>query len=165
MKNKQRLESILETNLSRLLGWIQAADSRVGLILPLTTGMLGVIAAVVPKDMCAWTFVPIFSAGIASFLLVLSLVFIALASFPRTKGPEESMIFFGGIASVKLEKYDEKMKALSSEEYISDLIAQCHRNAQIAERKYHWVKRSITCIFVSLLPWTAAIFMLYSVGK
>lgn len=165
MENYEFTRENLETNLSKQLSWIQAADTRAGFILPISISMLGVIAAVMPKNTCSWEVIPICFAILASIILILSLIFVAFASFPRTTGPEGSLIFFGGIASVKLEEYTTRINSFTSEEYRDDLIAQCHRNAQIAERKYFWVKKSMICIFMSLLPWAAAIFMLFNLGK
>lgn len=165
MENKEFTNSDLETTLARQLSWIQAADTRVGFILPLATSMLGVIAVLIPKDTCNWELLPVAFALAASLSLTVSLIFIAFTSFPRATGPEGSLIFFGGIASLKLTEYQTKINQLSLEGYRSDLIAQCHRNAQIAERKYFWVKKSMTCIFISLLPWAVAIFMLFGLGK
>lgn len=165
MENPDFTNSDLETVLARQLSWIQAADTRAGFILPLATSLLGVIAALTPKDMCSWEFTPIVFAVAASVFLIISLICVACASFPRTTGPEGSLIFFGGIASLKLDEYQSKINDLTVGDYRCDLIAQCHRNAQIADRKYIWVKRSLLCIFIALLPWVLAIFELISLGK
>ena len=119
----------------------------------------------IPKDICLWVFVPILLSFITGILLVLSLFFIAFASFPRTTGPEGSNIFFGAIASKELSDFKVQILKQTEEEYIEDLIDQCHRNAQIADRKYFWVKKSIICIFLSMPFWTVSVFLLFSLGK
>ncbi len=165
MDNSEFTNSDLETVLARQIAWIQTADTRAGFILPLATSMLGVIVALIPKDTCAWELWPLFFALSASLLLALSLLFVAFASFPRTTGPEGSLIFFGGIASLDLENYKKKVNELTAMKYRDDLIAQCHRNGQIADKKYYWVKQSMRLVFLSLPFWALAVFMLFNLGK
>lgn len=165
MEDKRQLISILETNLARQLGWVQAADGRVSLVLPLSTAMLGLIAALVPKDICQWEVLPISFAVLSSCLLILSLIFVVFASFPRTTGPEGSLIFFAGISSNSLSEYKDKIQSLTEDGYINDLVEQSHRNAEIVTKKYYWVKKSLTCIFLSLPLWLVSIFLLYSLGN
>lgn len=43
-----------ETELDRLLGWVRAAESRLALILPLSTAMLGTLAVLLPSA-SKWT--------------------------------------------------------------------------------------------------------------
>ena len=165
MEDKRQLISILETNLARQLGWIQAADGRVSLVLPLSTAMLGLIAALIPKNICQWEVLPIAFAVISSCLLLLSILFVVFASFPKTTGPEGSLIFFGGISMNSLNEYKSKIQSLTEDKYINDLVEQCHRNAEIVSKKYHWVKKSLICIFLSLPFWLVSIFLLYSLGN
>ena len=161
MDNQLDTIAVLESELTRLLEWVRAAESRLALILPLSTAMLGAIALLAPR-ISSW---PVFSAIVSSFavfFLVLSIVFAAIASFPRTTGPKGSLIFFGGIAALDLEQFSSATNCLTRDEYVSDLIKQCHRNAQIAQRKYAWVQRSMACLFVSSGPWVISLFELYS---
>ncbi len=153
--------AVLEKELSRLLAWIQAAETRIGLVLPLSTAMLGVLAVLAPT-FSKWTIFPAIMSAFSVLLLVLSVAFSALASFPRTSGPKGSLIYFGGIASMELEQYQEVSKKLDLDEYIDDLIKQCHRNAQIAERKYGWIRRALGCLFISAVPWALSVYLLYS---
>lgn len=150
-----------ESQLSRLLEWVRAAESRLGLVLPLATAMLGTLAVLAP-DKISWTV----WAGIATFvsalLLLMSLVFAACASFPRTTGPKGSLIYFAGIVAKDVQQYQDAVKSMTPDSYLNDLIRQCHRNAQIAERKYTWVQRSMGCLFAAALPWFASVFILYS---
>jgi hypothetical protein len=150
-----------ESTLSRLLGWIGAAESRLNLVLPLSTAMLGVLAVLAPT-FSQWTVFSAIAASFAALLLVLSLVFAACVSFPRTSGPKGSLIYFDGITGKEVEQYDAEFKSLVAEEYLEDLIRQCHRNAQIAKRKFAWAQRSMACLLLGSLPWVVAIHALYS---
>ncbi len=45
---------------------------------------------------------------------------------------------------------------------VEDLSDQCHRNAEIAEIKFAWIRRSLTGLFMAIVPWAVAIFLLYN---
>ena len=92
----------LESELSRLLDWVRSAESRLALILPLSTAMLGALA-VLGTSASKWTLCSGIVALSASLLLVLSIIFAACAYFPRTSGSKESLIYFGGIANRNLK--------------------------------------------------------------
>lgn len=121
----------LEKELARLLDWIKTADTRITLILPLATAMLGAIAALNPS-FSEWTWCIGISVSLSVTLLVCSLISVSLALFPRTNGPQNSMIFFGGIASKNLENFRSNVNNFDDEKYKNDLINQCFINALIA---------------------------------
>lgn len=152
----------LEKELFRLIEWIKAADARISLILPLATAMLGALAALAP-EFDNWTVFGGINFAFASFFLLLSVMFVAFASFPRTNGPKDSLIFFSGINGKSLEGYKDAVNNLSEEGYIEDLVNQCHVNAKIAEAKFHWVKISIFFLLLSSIPWVLSIFSFYGV--
>jgi hypothetical protein len=123
--------------------------------------MLGALSVLAPAT-TNWTILAAITTSFAAFFLVLSIVFAALASFPRTTGPKGSLIYFGGIVSKDLSQYEAAVRGMTEEGYLDDLIKQCHRNAQIADRKYVWVQRSMASLFISALPWAVSLFLLYS---
>lgn len=151
---------VLENELDRLLQWVRAAESRLTLVLPLSTAMLGALAVSIPTAF-SWSTVPAIAVSFAVFFLVLSIVFSALATFPQTSGPKGSLIYFGGIDSLEREQFIEAVKGVSEEQYIEDLASQCHRNGQIATKKYAWVQKSMGALFLSAGPWAIALFSLY----
>ena len=162
MESKTQTIVILESELSRLLTWVQAAESRMALVLPLSTAMLGALSILSPS--CSnWDISSALWASIATFFLILSIVFSAVSSFPRTDGPKGSIIYFGGISSMELSQYCLSVKNLTEDQYIDDLTNQCHRNAQIAERKFTWIQRAIACLFIASGPWAVSLFLFYSV--
>jgi hypothetical protein len=159
MDNKdlaERLEKIFE----RLLGWITAADSKIGSVFAFSTVMLGILAGLFPKA-GGWTPAAGSFAVAASIFLCISLLFSTFAAFPRTSGPGGSLLFFGGIASRKSDSYLQELRAVTVDSYLEDLALQCHRNAQIAERKFLWIRRAMVALYLSVVPWLVAIFLLY----
>ena len=152
----ERLQDILDKQLL----WISAADSRLALVLPLSTAMLGALAATAPK-LTEWTLAGGIPASLAVLFLVLAIAFCSLAAFPRTHGPAGSIIFFEGIASRDLEKYRAQIDTADDAHYANDLIQQCHINAAIASAKFVWVKRSMRCLMLASIPWAIAIYVFY----
>lgn len=150
-----------QSDLDRILAWVRAAESRLALVLPLSTAMLGTLAVLMPPA-GAWTVLGGIASSFAAFFLLLSIGLAACASFPRTTGPKGSLTYFGGIAAMDLPQYEESIKSRTPDADLADLISQCHRNAQIAERKYSWVQRSMACLFIAALPWGLSLFILYT---
>lgn len=155
--------SFLEGNLSRQLAWISAADSKGSFIFALDTAMLGILAAVIPKSGTAWEIAPAIVASFSAIFGLASVLFLCFSSFPRTDGPKKSLIFFGGIAQRDGKQFTEAVSLLNHESYLADLSTQCHRNAEIAHSKFIWIRRALISLYLSVVPWAIAIFLLYNV--
>jgi hypothetical protein len=152
--------AVLEDELARLMDWVKAAESRLAVVLPISTAMLGALAVLAPKAN-AWTVPAAIAGSVAAALLALGILCSALTAFPRTAGPKGSLIYFGCIVDKDLAAYQNAMRQLSSDEYFDDLTKQCHRNAQIAQTKFKWVKRSMGCMLAGSGPWAICLFLLY----
>lgn len=150
----------LESNLLRQLHWVQSADTRISLILPMSTVMLGSLSFVSPA-VGEWTWIATVCSSFSVFFLILSIIFSAVAAFPRASGPKGSLIYFRDINNRKLSQYENSVNEMDENSYTEDLIRQCHVNAEIAYIKFLWVKRGMACLYVSALPWAMAIFLLY----
>jgi hypothetical protein len=148
------------SNLARQLQFIGSADSRAGLVLALDTAMLGVLAALSP-DAAKWDVAGAIFSAIAVVGLLLSLLFLSFASFPRTKGPRGSVLYFEGIVGRDANTYLQELRTLTSDAYVCDLARQCHRNAEIARAKYVWLRGSLISLYAGVVPWALAVFLLY----
>ena len=153
-----------ETELMRLLEWSKAAESRLSLVLPLSTAMLTAVAVLAPKA-AKWTVSAGILSSFAALFLILSIIFAAIAALPRTTGPKGSLIYFESIITKDSDQFKEAFISMTSEDYLDDLICQCHRNAQIAERKYTSIQRSMACLFIAAIPWLLSIYSLYSLRQ
>lgn len=153
----------MERELDRLLTWVRAADTRVTLVLPLDTAMLGTLAAV-GSDICGWNTWQVICGLLAVIPLTASLVFLTLATFPRTDGPPNSLVFFGGIANRTEREFRDAVQAVDEAGYVEDLISQCHVNAVIAAKKFRWIKLSLLGVFSAAIPWFLAIYNMYQVS-
>lgn len=157
MDIKTRIE-IAEKNLQRLLEWVSRFDNKSVIILGVDTGMLGVLATFAPpfKSLSS---AAIMSALISFLLLGLSLLFIYLGSYPRTTGPKMSLLFWGCIGKCNFSEYKDSFLKQSDEEYLNDLLEQCHRNSEIIDEKFTNLKKAYHMLFVGLLPWTITIYL------
>lgn len=159
MQTSDRI-ALLEKELDRLLQWVRAAESRLALVLPLATAMLGALAVSIP-DALNWTVLSGIAASFSVFFLALSILFSALATFPRTTGPKGSLVYFGGIEAMEPDQFKKAVSSLTDDRYIDDLSSQCHRNAQVAAKKYAWIQRAMACLFLASAPWAITLLSLY----
>ncbi len=153
---------LLESNLARQLHWISSADTKVAFVFTVATGMLGLLAAISPNSTSAWTIAPAVFASFAGALGAAALLFVSFASFPRTEGPKGSLIYFAGIAQRSADQFKETILGLSLDAYTADLATQCHRNAEIATRKFAWIQRALLFLYLSVPPWALSLWLLYA---
>jgi len=152
---------LLDNILSRNLEWVRAADSKMAPILAIDTAMLGVLVTFSAK-VPSWS-MPIFVAcAIATGLLLISIGYLIAVSFPRLSGPQNSLIFFGEISNLSLDNYQERLNNLTQSELDTDFAQQCHRNAEIANTKFRWARRAMIALYLSLIPWLASLYLLYT---
>lgn len=146
-----------DKTLDRLLEWIRAVDAKTPVIMAIDTAMLGVLAALTPApeklSATAWLWIAFGSAA-----LIVSLGLCARATFPQTKGPGASLIYFGGIASRSADAFAQAMREVTKAQYLEDLLGQCHRNAQIATDKFACVRRALFWLVAGIVPWLAALY-------
>lgn len=154
---------VLEKTLDRLLFWIAAADSKIAPVLAIDTAMLGVLAAIAPK-LGAWTLLAVISTALALLFLLTSLGLLFFASFPRTRGPKGSLVFFGGITERERSVFVGEITDLHFSRYCEDLATQCYRNAEIAGLKFRYVRLAMTALLAAIVPWLLTVYVLYRMG-
>jgi Family of unknown function (DUF5706) len=159
MEDKERIRT-LERVLDVQITWINAADSKASPMLTLDTAMLAVLAALVPPP-DKWNIQAAIFTVLASIPLLSSLLCLALAAIPRTKGPKQSLIFFGGIVSRDESQFVEAWRNISSEIYTDDLLKQSYKTGEIAAQKYAWLSWAAKAYFLSIVPWLVAVYALY----
>lgn len=151
---------LMELSMARLLQTNNAADTKVATIVGMNTTMLAVLAAIVTST----TISSVWLVGLAllSALGLLTALFcLSLSSFPRTSRPAGSIIFFGAISSLSVAAYTERVKTLTDDQYIEDLVDQCHRTATIATRKYRWIQHGQMAWYGSIIPWLLTVYLVY----
>jgi len=145
--------------LERNLGWITAADAKVSVVTTINLAMLGGLAAAYSQASAKTCWVYLFSSLSAAFVII-SLACAAISVLPRLDGPKHSLLFFGRIAEMGLNEYQQSFKQSPDEDFLDDLTEQIHRNAEIAKEKHRWVKNAMALSFLSVIPWVVSIALL-----
>lgn len=145
--------------LERTLGFIAAAEVKVGAITALGTAMLAALGAMLPDSPMggyAWTLCA------ATILFVLcAFACAAMVLIPRTGGPPKSLVFFGKIAALDRDEYGTQLKSVSDDALLKDLADQIHRNAEIACEKFKWVTRSLRFSVGAAFFWFWAVGVMF----
>ena len=145
--------------LDKQLVWIASADAKVAVIISLETAALAGIATAYSSSLSTTHWALLLSI-LTSALIFISLFCAAMSVIPRTDGPKESIIFFTPIAKISQVEFVDKLIATPLDKIHKEIAIQIHRNAEIANRKHCWVKRSMGWAFFAAIPWTSAVFML-----
>lgn len=145
--------------LERQIGWISTADVKVGALVAIQTAMVGMLAATYSAA-SSRSELAILCTVLAVLCSVGAFVCAALALFPRTGGPEKSLIFFGQISSISRSDYVNVISETSCDGLLEDCAEQIHRNAEIARDKHCWLQNGMILSFVSSPLWLIAIFNL-----
>ncbi len=147
-----------ESNLQRQLDWIGRYDARISFVTGICIGMIGLLVGIVPAP-DKWTTVLCISFFATIGLLIVSLVYVYLGQYPKTDSPNQSLLFFGTIAKLKHDEFNKNFKAASDDDYLEDLLSQCHINAQILSKKFYVFKRALILMLIAVVPWAIAIYI------
>jgi len=158
-ENQSKLD-VVDKALARNLDWIVAADAKIPPVFAITVAMLGVLVAMLPSAN-RWTPCVAILAFLAGVALLLSIACLAVASFPRLKGPKGSIVYFGAIITKTEDDYIKEISMGPTSELIEDIARQAYRNAEIAAAKYAAIKWAIALMFGSIPFWVIAVGLLY----
>lgn len=159
MSNDKERLATAQWVLERNLGWIAAAEIKVGIIIALDTAMLAGLAAVFGAALVKTTW-SLLCASVAACTLIIGLFCAAKSVMPCVTGPNASLLFFGRIAELDVADYTEKFRDATEADLLRDWTEQIYRNAQIACQKHSWVIKAMGWSFFSALPWSVAIALL-----
>ena len=162
LSSKEQL-SLAEKNLEILLEWVGRFDSKSSVVLGIETGMLGVLAASAPVPNL-WTCIMILLTAPSIVFISMSLLFIYLSNYPRLKGSDNSLFYFGSICKHTLEKYKQEFSKRSAEEQLKDILEQCHRNSEIISKKFYWLRWAYRMLFIGVFPWGITLYLFRSIS-
>jgi hypothetical protein len=150
---------MLEANLSRQIEAIRAADIKIALLVPSTTAMLGVLAAMLrDRPLDPWQ---LLWACLCAAPLVAAFGLMAGGVIPRLRGnPAPSRLLFGDLASKSRADATKALVGVSAEAYLADLAAQCHATASIAQVKHRSIRRAYIAFLLALPSWLVTIWLL-----
>ncbi|MCO4879026.1 Pycsar system effector family protein [Paraburkholderia caribensis] len=155
MDEKERIETA-QWVFERTLGWIAAAEVKVGVIVTIDIALLGGLAAAY-SSATTKVLAGEIAALIAGIICIAGIACAAGAIIPRLGGPASSLLFFGRIAGLTQDEFHRKFVTSTDKQFLRDWTAQIHRNSEIATKKHSWVRRALWCSFVSTIPWVVAI--------
>lgn len=150
--------AILEANLARQIEATRASDSKLVLLVPTTTAMAGVLAALLRG--AGVEGLPALYVGLSTLPILCAYFFMGLTLIPRLRRNSRSLLFFGGVATRDPATYRAEFAAMTPQEYLDELAEQCHITATIALRKYLHVRNAYLAFFAALPFWALAIFLL-----
>jgi hypothetical protein len=149
---------VQEKGLEQVSDWIRAADGKIGTLLAMDAAMVGTLIAIAGRP-GGWTQWTGYWIALGSTALLSSLLMVAFATFPQLSGRAKSLIFFGDVASLTLSDYATRIANRTRRKYLDDLTGQCHRNSEIAVRKYLWIRRATLALLIGVIPWLVALFL------
>ena len=161
MSIHQKFELAIK-NLEWLLAWIGRFDNKASVLLGLNTGMLGVLASFA-QPLHLWTSVMIVSTILSLLALGLTFLFIYLGMFPQTRGQASSLLYFGSISKKAVCEYQQAFLNQSAEEHLNDILEQSHRNSEILNQKFKFLKLAYCTLLNSLVPWTITLYFFRSI--
>lgn len=152
-----------ERQLDRVQSFMPRIDTRVSAMFAIVSAQIAIAALNLQIDdfKAWWVAIP---AGLFFLLAGFCVVSLYRCVHPNLVGGSNSLVFFGTIAKMREAEYIDKMRAVSEEEHIKDVLGQVWRNSEIVSEKYRHLKAAGTAIMFSLLPWTILLLAL-SLGK
>ena len=163
---EERLKSHYES-LTRVIGFVRAADTKAAPVLGLQIALVGTLAArsdrlqtILIKEPCdVESIVLIAVIVLYSLLLVAVVAFAALVYIPINPRTGESFIYFEDIASMDYEIFESRAKGMTTELIESHLLDQIHRVSKIASvkmRRVRWaflLSAPASTLWLVLLAW------------
>jgi hypothetical protein len=150
---------MLEANLLRQIEASRTADLKIALLVPTTTAMLGVLAAMLRNKVLDPVQTLIVCLCAAPMLVAFALM--ASGVIPRLRSnPSRSLLFFGDLAAQEASVAQASLLSLTPQTYLVDLAAQCHTTASIAQTKHRSVRRAYRAFLIALPFWLVAIWVL-----
>lgn len=146
-----------EQRLDRLLDWVGRSDTKFSVVLGVDTAMLGFLATSASARPVPLGAIIFALASVA--LLVLSLIFVYRGTYPRTHGPNESLVYFGSIAEKELEKFKNEFLAYDLQSHLNDVLEQIHRNSEILNGKFAKLQRAYESMLIAAIPWTISLYL------
>jgi len=156
--DEQRIH-FLEKTLERIHQAIHATDAKVYSVITLDALLVGALVALLPAPN-AWSVVKIVSFAVTAVPITCSICFVLLVAIPRFGGPPGSLLFFRAIKDKPLDHFAVEVRNATTETYLTDLIAQVHRNSEISASKYRYLAFSIVSMMAAIPLWLISVFVL-----
>lgn len=152
---------LAENNLKRVNYWISNSDSKIGIILAfqagitafLTTKGIEIKKIITTQAFDALHFILYLILILFLFFLIKSIFHAFKSLYPNISNREQSLLFFGNIASMGINKFKREFSSLTQENAIEELNNQTFTNSQIAVAKFKNVQESIKSFLFGFISW------------
>ena len=150
---KDRLP-IISAHLDRTLAFFGRIESKSSLLFASNIGLLSLMLYnITYQDIQTWyVILPMLFACI---LIAFSLGHLFMASFPDTKGGQNSLFYFKSVGSSTEQNYIDSFTTKSDLDIEKDMLGQVWRNSQILNEKFSHIEKAYRLSLLSILPWIA----------
>jgi len=165
MAEKRKMETTeqiraAEQNLSRLLDWVMRFDNKTAILLGTLAAMLALLASFAPPFRL-WTPLAVVFVAFTLALITVCLIIVSWGSIPQTKGPD-SLLYFGTITNLSRPDYAKSFHAQTLDDYLEDLLSQCHRNSEIISTKFRRLRWAYGILVPTFVPWIVTLLVFRS---
>lgn len=157
-------------SLDRINGWINNADTRVGGLLAFDLASLAFLGtqagqireAVEQAGVSAEAGLALTPLGLYGASLIVALYLSFRVLHPDIQPREQSLLFFGSIAKMRLADFKAKVKARTPKEMEDDLLEQVHTNSTIAQAKFASLRAAVLWSLCALVWWAVTIALAFA---
>lgn len=155
MKNLN--SQFLQEELKRVSGWIKFSDQKTAFLSVYYSVIFGLVISQkdsilqnlsIYQNGSLYFYISVLFCVVVSFLI--GIFFLFKSVFPRLKNSftDESLFYFGYVATMKFIDYFEEVKKLTEDEAKKQIIEQIYTNSFIADQKMKNVEKSTISLFV-----------------
>lgn len=156
-------------NLERVNNWISNSDTKAGVIVAFNGILFTYLIAKFPliKVITSQRFLDmgslcLYLIFIVYFVMLMMSVFRAFRAInPNIKEKIPSVFFFYTISQMDLDKFNKKMRELTTESIEEELINQTFVNSKIAATKFINLKDSLKYLFISMVFWALSLIFTF----
>ena len=144
---------ILERQFDRIQFLFTRVDAKVNAVLAISSGQIAVASVGISGG--DWKSLAVLIPA-ALFLVCTAFTMVNLyrCTFPEVKRSGESLVYFAQIASFSRDSYVESVLNCSEDQWKKDIATQTWKTADIARRKFKYLKHATAAAMISLAPWT-----------
>jgi Family of unknown function (DUF5706) len=147
-----RLE-VLERQFDRTQFLFTRVDAKVNAVLAIASGQIAVASVAVSGG--DWkNLALLIPAGLFLVSTAFTMINLYRCTFPEVKNGGESLVYFAQASRLSREAYLKSVLSCSEQEWKKDIAIQTWKTADIARRKFRYLKHATIFAMVSLIPWT-----------
>lgn len=152
--SKQRIPlEVIERQFERVQFLFTRVDAKVNAVLAIASGQIAVASVGISGG--DWKHLSVITPA-ALFLTSTAFTMINLyrCTFPEVKRGGDSLVYFAQVARQGRDAYVDAVVNCGVEEWKRDIAIQAWKTADIAQRKFRYLKQATTFAMLSLVPWT-----------